>query len=113
MAEPSNRSHFPHGVSMSTQAANAVSAPPQNEAPLRYTRTAMVLRRQIVLLIICNGALGLSAESFPDNWVRPVVDTHKSIGITVLGLVLLRILWRVSHRAPPLPKAFPTGENMA
>lgn len=98
---------------MSTQAANVVSQPPQTEATLRYTRTAMVLHWLIALLIICNVVLGLTAESFPDSWVRPVVDTHKSIGITVLGLVLLRILWRVSHRPPPLPKAFPKWEHMA
>jgi cytochrome b561 len=98
---------------MSTQAANVVSQPPPIEMPLRYTRTAMVLHWLIALLIICNVVLGLTAESFPDSWVRPVVDTHKSIGITVLGLVLLRILWRVSHRPPPLPKAFPKWEHMA
>ena len=98
---------------MSTQAANAVSDPPQTETSLRYTRTAMVLHWLIALLIICNVVLGLTAESFPDSWIRPIVDTHKSIGITVLGLVLLRILWRVSHRPPPLPKAFPKWEHMA
>jgi cytochrome b561 len=98
---------------MSTQAANAVSDPPQTETSLRYTHTAMVLHWLIALLIICNVVLGLTAESFPDSWIRPIVDTHKSIGITVLGLVLLRILWRVSHRPPPLPKAFPKWEHMA
>ncbi|WP_158935934.1 cytochrome b [Burkholderia sp. S171] len=98
---------------MSTQAANVVSQPPPTEMPLRYTRTAMVLHWLIALLIICNVVLGLTAESFPDSWVRRIVDTHKSIGITVLGLVLLRILWRVSHRPPPLPKAFPKWEHMA
>ena len=46
---------------MSTQAANVVSEPPQTEAPLRYTRTAMVLHWLIALLIICNAVLGLSA----------------------------------------------------
>ena len=97
---------------MSTQAANVVSEPPQAET-LRYTRTAMILHWLIALLIVCNVVLGLTAESFPDSWVRTVVDTHKSIGITVLGLVLLRILWRVSHRPPPLPKAFPKWEHMA
>jgi len=98
---------------MSTQAANVVSEPPQTEMPLRYTRTAMVLHWLIALLIICNVLLGLTAESFPDSWIRPVVDTHKSIGITVLGLVLLRILWRVSQPPPPLPKAFPHWGHMA
>jgi cytochrome b561 len=73
----------------------------------------MVLHWVIALLILCNVVLGLSAESWPDDWVRPVVDTHKSIGITILGLVLLRILWRVSHQPPPLPREFPSWERMA
>jgi cytochrome b561 len=37
---------------------------------------------------------------------------HKSIGITVLGAVFLRILWRLTHRPPPLP-ALPPIEKTA
>lgn len=57
----------------------------------------------MALLIIGNVALAWSADALPDDWVRPVIDTHKSIGITVLGLALMRVLWRASHRPPPLP----------
>jgi cytochrome b561 len=32
--------------------------------------------------------------------VRQVIDTHKSIGIMVLGLATLRLLWRLSHPQP-------------
>lgn len=79
----------------------------------RYTRTAMILHWLIAVLIIVNVVLGLSADALPDDWVRPVIDTHKSIGITVLGLALLRVLWRASHRPPPLPREFPSWERMA
>lgn len=79
----------------------------------RYTRTAMILHWLIAVLIIVNVVLGLSADALPDDWVRPVIDTHKSIGITVLGLALLRVLWRTSHRPPPLPREFPSWERMA
>ena len=79
----------------------------------RYTRTAMILHWLVALLIIVNVVLGLSADSLPDDWVRPVIDTHKSIGITVLGLALLRVLWRVSHRPPSLPRKFPSWERTA
>jgi cytochrome b561 len=81
--------------------------------PTRYTRTAMTLHWLIALLMIGNVVLGLSADALPDDWVRPVIDTHKSIGITVLGLALLRILWRVSHKPPPLPREFPPWEKLA
>ena len=77
----------------------------------RYTRTAMTLHWLIALLMIGNVVLGLSADSWPDDWVRPVVDTHKSIGITVLGLALMRILWRVTHKPPPLPRDFRRGKR--
>jgi cytochrome b561 len=80
--------------------------------PARYTRTAMTLHWLIALLMIGNVVLGLSADSLPDDWARPVIDTHKSIGITVLGLALLRILWRVSHTPPPLPREFPSWEKI-
>lgn len=77
----------------------------------RYTRTAMWLHWLIALLIIINVTLALSADALPEGWVRPVIDTHKSIGITVLGLVLLRLLWRIAHRPPPLPPSYPRWKD--
>jgi len=71
---------------------------------LRYTRIAVILHWLIAALMIANVALGLSADHVADDSVRFVIDTHKSIGITVLGLALLRILWRIGH-PPPLPPA--------
>lgn len=73
----------------------------------------MTLHWLIALLIIVNVSLGLSADHLPDDWVRPVIDTHKSIGITVLGLAIMRLLWRWSHRAPALPPDYPAWERVA
>jgi cytochrome b561 len=72
----------------------------------RYTRTAIVLHWLIAAMIAVNVVLALSAESLPENWIRPAIDLHKSIGLTVLGLVLLRILWRLSHPPPDLPARY-------
>jgi cytochrome b561 len=79
----------------------------------RYTRTAIVLHWLLALLIIGNALLALSVDLLPDAWVRPVIDTHKSIGITALGLVLLRLLWRASHSPPRLPQAYASWERAA
>jgi cytochrome b561 len=79
----------------------------------RYTKTAMLLHWLIALLMALNIALILSVDHFPDDWVRPAVDTHKSIGITVLGLVILRILWRFSHRPPAMPPSYGRLERFA
>ena len=79
----------------------------------RYTLTAVALHWLLALLLLVNVALALSVDLLPDGWVRPVIDAHKSIGITALGLVLLRILWRASHRPPPLPQAYAAWERKA
>jgi cytochrome b561 len=79
----------------------------------RYTGTAIVLHWVIAALIALNVALGFVAGSLPDGWIRPTIDLHKSVGLTVLGLVLLRILWRVTHPAPPLPVAYRRWERWA
>ncbi len=62
----------------------------------RYTRTAMVLHWLVAVLIVGNVVLVWVLDLFPEDWVRPSIDLHKSIGLTVLGLAVLRLLWRVS-----------------
>ncbi|MFE8646649.1 cytochrome b [Sphingomonas sp. NCPPB 2930] len=94
-----------HPRSPAPAATTAPSAMP------RYTRVAIVFHWLIALLMLVNVVLMLTVEWFPDGLVRPVFDTHKSIGVTVLGLVLLRLLWRLSHPAPPLPAAYPRWER--
>ncbi len=77
----------------------------------RYTRTAMALHWLVALGIVCNVAIALSDDYLPDGWVRPAIDLHKSIGITVLGLAILRVLWRITHRPPALPSRFQRWET--
>ncbi|HWT21145.1 MAG TPA: cytochrome b [Variovorax sp.] len=82
-------------------------------AQTRYTRTAIALHWLIAVLMIANIVLILPVEHYPDAWVRPAIDTHKSIGITVLGLVILRLLWRATHRPPALPGSYGALERFA
>lgn len=62
--------------------------------------------------MIVNIGLIFSIGLFPDDAVRPVINTHKSIGIAVLGLGLMRWLWRLSHPPPPLPGRYPAWERV-
>lgn len=82
-------------------------------ATAKYTKTAMMLHWVIAILIAINVILGLTADYFPDSFVRPVIDLHKSIGITVLGLALMRLLWRATHNPPPLPGSYPGWERLS
>jgi cytochrome b561 len=76
----------------------------------RYTRPAIVLHWLIALGIIANVALAWIWPHLADAQVRPAIDTHKSIGITVLGLAIMRLLWRLTHRPPPLPTGYQRWE---
>jgi cytochrome b561 len=84
-----------------------------DSAPRRYSLTAIWLHWLIARLIVANTAVALTVDYWPDDWVRPVIDTHKSIGITVLALVLMRILWRATHPPPPLPLTYRGLERVA
>jgi cytochrome b561 len=80
---------------------------PQSIMPsARYTKIAIILHWTVAGLIALNVVLGLSAESLPDSVKRFAIDTHKSVGITVLGLALLRILWRLANPPPAYPAAY-------
>lgn len=98
--------------------SNRVDWVPQREggdpgpAPAgRYTRMAITLHWLIAVVIAVNVALALSVDFLPDSAVRPVIDLHKSLGITALGLVILRVLWRLSHRPPALPARYSAWER--
>jgi cytochrome b561 len=70
--------------------------------PAFYTRTAVFLHRLIALLITCGFTLG---AYMVDLHISPrklrLYSYHKWIGITVLCLVLIRSVWRLTHRPPP------------
>ena len=86
---------------------------PDIEPPRRYSHTAMVLHWTIAALIVVNITLVYVVDHLPGDYVRPVIDTHKSIGITVLGLAILRLLWRYAHRPPPLPPSYRPWERIS
>lgn len=79
----------------------------------RYTNTAIALHWIVAVAILVNLALGQFADDLPEAWQRPGIDTHKSIGLTVLGLAILRLLWRLTHRPPALPAEYRPWEKWA
>ena len=79
----------------------------------RYSRTAMVMHWLVALLIATNLLLAWVVDFLPEERVRLTIDTHKSIGITVLGLAVLRLLWRFFHKPPALPSTYAIWERRA
>jgi cytochrome b561 len=70
--------------------------------PERYSAPAVTLHWAIAALITLNLLLGLSFDYLPQGSSRPFIETHKSIGILVVGLAILRLLWRLVRKPPPL-----------
>lgn len=83
-------------------------------SPTRFTRTAIVLHWLLALLLSAQFAFGWLLTTIPRNtpargfWV----NQHKSIGLVIGLLILLRLYWRLRHRPPP-PVPMPTWQRRA
>jgi cytochrome b561 len=72
----------------------------------RYSRTAIALHWLIAVAVIGQFTWGWWMQEIPKQPPGLRVDAfnlHKSIGLTILALMCVRLLWRWRHPAPPLP----------
>jgi len=71
----------------------------------RWGHVSQLLHWLVVVLIVVMAYLGLTMTDLPNSPHKIRLYTlHKSIGMTLLALVLLRLLWRAYAGAPrPLP----------
>lgn len=76
----------------------------------RYSRGAIVLHWLIAVLIVLNIAAAWVSEGLSKADRATVMGNHKAIGITVLLLTVLRIVWRLMHRPPPLLESLKAWE---
>jgi cytochrome b561 len=77
----------------------------------RYSRVARTLHWIMAILILFNLWLGFAHDALPRDW--QVMPVHKSVGLTVLALTLIRFGWRLTHRPTPLPDGMPAWERAA
>lgn len=103
----------------------------------KYTKTAIILHWLVALLIFVMLAWGLYMSEIPRD--LPKVESidlfdlgiytiqlseavtprtfyfnlHKSLGVTVLLLVLFRLYWRLTHPAPAFPASMKPWEKTA
>ncbi|WP_353148207.1 cytochrome b [Pollutimonas bauzanensis] len=71
----------------------------------QYTRTAILLHWVIAVLLICQFAFGWYLDGIPRGVPERsyFVNLHKSTGILIGLLILVRLGWRLTHKPPPLP----------
>jgi cytochrome b561 len=82
----------------------------------RYTHVAVTLHWLIAALIVTQLLLGWWMIGIPKEPVGVRAywfNLHKSMGMTIALLVVLRIAWRFRHPAPPLPASVPAWQRHA
>lgn len=81
----------------------------------RYSSVAIGFHWAIAVLLIVNLAGGLLFDVVEDadkSMFFTLVQLHKSTGITILALAVLRLAWRLMHPAPPLPDHMTPAERV-
>jgi cytochrome b561 len=78
----------------------------------RYGALAQLFHWVIVVLIITQFVLALRADGLSPIKKIGVLGTHKSIGITILVLAVLRLAWRLFNPVPPQPRGIPRWQEL-
>jgi cytochrome b561 len=101
----------------------------------RYTKTAVVLHWLIAICIFGMFALGWYMSDLPKEAPKQMAydlfdwgiytwqlseeasprtfyfNLHKSLGITIFALIIIRILWRLTHKSPALLDSYKAWER--
>jgi cytochrome b561 len=105
------------------------------QTALRYTKTAVVLHWLIAIFIFGMFALGWYMTDLPKEAPKQTAydlfnlgvytwqsaeaisprnfyfNLHKSLGVTIFAFIIIRILWRISHKPPALLATYKAMER--
>jgi cytochrome b561 len=78
----------------------------------RYSGVAIAIHWLTAIAILAQLAMGWTMTSLPPGSYLQfsLYQWHKSVGITILALSVLRLAWRLLHKPPPLPATMPAWE---
>ncbi len=77
---------------------------PNKSPPARYTIPAQLLHWVIAALVVTQFALAWTAQDLPLGVHKlALLARHKSFGMTILMLAVLRLIWRFMNAPPELP----------
>jgi len=87
-----------------------------NDNRVTYDRVAITLHWLIAAGVFAQIALGwwmIDIPKSPPGLRAGWFNLHKSIGITLGLLILVRLAWRLTHRPPRLPPSLPAWQRAA
>ena len=79
----------------------------------RFAASARLLHWTMAVLIIAMLFIGVGMVSTASDRYPALLAWHRPIGIAILVLALVRLVVRLTHRAPPLPADLPAWQAAA
>lgn len=80
----------------------------------RYTRTAIVLHWLVLALLVAQYAIGWSMPHIGRNTqVTTLISLHFSIGVLIIGVIVVRLAWRITHGEPVHETGIPAWQLRA
>jgi cytochrome b561 len=79
----------------------------------RYTLTAQALHWLTAFLIFTILPVAWVMISLPEGPEQSLVlVVHRSLGVTIFAVVVVRLAWRLTHSAPPAPRGAPQATEL-
>ncbi len=80
----------------------------------RYSSVAVALHWAIAILILSQIVGGLYMHNLPNSSAVKfdLYQLHKSFGLSILGLTIIRLGWRLAHKPPALPGSMPGWQKL-
>lgn len=94
--------------------ATVPEATPQQRALLRYDNGAVALHWITAVLLLTQIWVGFTFHGMERGPERmEMFIWHKTLGVLILLLALVRLAWRLGHKPPPYPEDLPRWERLA
>jgi len=85
----------------------------QTQQAERYSSVAIALHWMIAVMLGLMIALGKNMHASDGRPVEWMFQLHKSVGITILCLMIARFIWRLNNKPPALPADMKSLEKRA
>jgi cytochrome b561 len=82
----------------------------------RYDRVARALHWLVALALLAQVVFGFALDEIAPRGTpsrSAVINLHKSFGLVLGALILVRLAWRLTHRPPPWPDSMPLWQRRA
>jgi len=94
--------------------AHAAESRTNASAVMRYGGVAQGLHWLVAALVLSQFGLGWYMSDLPLSQLKfDLYQLHKSLGLTIFALAVVRLAWRLGHPPPPLPAGLPAWERAA